>query len=416
MDKMQTKDVVIIGGGIAGLTAAVYLTKQNKSVTILEATDRVGGRVKTDLVDAYRLDRGFQVFLTAYPEAKALLDYQALDLRYFLPGALILGEEGKFRLVGDPMRWFASTWKTLFYSVGTWQDKINVLRLRYTLQRKDLDAIFEQEELPTIDILSKYGFSEAIITSFFRPFLRGIFLELDLQTSRRMFDFVFKLFSEGNIAIPAEGIEAIPQQLAARLPKDTIITGKRAISVDGKSVHTSDGNTYYGDKILFATEAIGLIHQYQPTTKTHFSSAVNLYFTAPFSPVRQPILMLNPQQGLVNNVTVLSDISDVYSTNGNALISVTLVGTNDLSDELLVQNVRKELSVWFGKVVETWNLLKIYPILYALPEAQSVTNNLPAARIKFNENWYQCGDHLMNGSLNAAMKSGRLAAELMLRD
>ncbi|NJL74400.1 MAG: NAD(P)/FAD-dependent oxidoreductase [Saprospiraceae bacterium] len=167
---MQTRDVLIIGGGVAGLTAAIYLTRQGKTVTVLEATDRVGGRVKTDLVEGYRLDHGFQVFLTSYPEAKALLDYPALDLRYFLPGALLMGEGTNFKLVGDPLRWFASTWRTLFDSIGTWQDKFKVLQLRQNLRSKSVETIFQQPEITTAVALKDYGFSDAMIASFFDLF------------------------------------------------------------------------------------------------------------------------------------------------------------------------------------------------------------------------------------------------------
>lgn len=413
---MQTRDVLIIGGGVAGLTAAIYLTKQGKTVTLLEATDRVGGRVKTDVVEGYRLDHGFQVFLTSYPEAKALLDYPALDLRYFLPGALLMGEDTNFKLVGDPLRWFASTWRTLFDSVGTWQDKFKVLQLRQNLRSKSVEAIFQQAEITTAAALRDYGFSNSMIEAFFRPFLSGIFLETELHTSRRMFDFVFKMFSEGNIAIPAEGIEVIPQQLAQQLPKDSILTGKRVTQVDGQKVLTADGSTFTAKKILFATESTGLIHQYQPNLNTDFCSTVNLYFTAAASPVRQPILLLNTKRSLVNNVTVLSDVADTYSASGNALISVTIVGTNQDQISTLTQKVKTELTTWFGKSVENWELLKIYPVQYALPKGRSVRHELPSTEFKIKENWYQCGDHLLYGSLNAAMRSGRLAAELMVRE
>ncbi|NJL74398.1 MAG: FAD-dependent oxidoreductase [Saprospiraceae bacterium] len=179
---------------------------------------------------------------------------------------------------------------------------------------------------------------------------------------------------------------------------------------------TADGSTFTAHKILFATESTGLIHQYQPDLNTDFCSTVNLYFTAATSPVRQPILLLNTKKSLVNNVTVLSDVADTYSASGNALISVTIVGINNDEISTLTQKVKTELTTWFGKAVESWELLKTYPVQYALPKVPSARHELPSIEFKIKENWYQCGDHLLYGSLNAAMRSGRLAAELIVRE
>jgi len=408
---MLKTDVLIIGGGMAGLTAAVYLHEKGINAQILEATDRVGGRVKTDEIEAIRMDHGFQVFLTAYPEAKALLDYDALDLKMFLPGATILTKSGKTRLVGDPLRWPGSLWQTLFNSVGTLGDKFNILKLRRQLGKASITEIFQREELSTAQILPKYGFSPKIIEPFFRPFMGGIFLENELTTSRRMFDFVFKMFSEGYAAIPAKGIEEIPKQLAARLPEGSILTHKKVTKVEKNTVTLESGEQHEARKILVATEATGLVNQLRPNTKTAFHSTTNLYFLAPDPPTKKGIILLPVTDGLVNNLCVLTNVSPDYAPNDQALISVTILGLPEEDDQTVAQQVQAELRTWFGKQIENWQYLKTYHIQYALPTAESIQNDIPKTKLQIGDHLFICGDHLLNGSLNAAMKSGRLAAE-----
>ena len=183
---MQNK-VTIIGAGIAGLTAAVYLHRKGHIVQIIEATDRVGGRIKTDIVNGFRLDRGFQVLLTEYPEAKALLDYEKLNLKSFLPGAQVLYEDGMFE-IADPFRRPSALWSTVFAPVGTLKDKFNTFLLKNKLVGQSIKDIFQQPEIDTKAKLIKYGFSEKMISRFYQPFFSGIFLENNLQTSGNMFD------------------------------------------------------------------------------------------------------------------------------------------------------------------------------------------------------------------------------------
>lgn len=411
------KEIIIIGGGIAGLSAANYLQRAGKSVTILEATDRVGGRVKTDEAEGFKFDHGFQVLLAAYPETQHLLDYQALELKAFLPGALILGEDGKIRKIGDPSRWLGSTFSTVFNDVGTLRDKFNILSLRAKLSRKSIDTIFSQPEHSTLDALRQYGFSDKMIASFFRPFLGGIFLEKDLSTSNRMFDFVFKMFSEGKTVIPASGMEAIPQQLANNLPKQSIETNQKVVQLEGNKITLATGEERKAQNIILATHAPELLQLVNTPVKTAHHSTTNLYFKSKIAPLNLPIIALNPNpKAVVNNLCVLSNVSQAYAPEGEHLISVSIVGNVDQSEITLIEAVQQELQLWFGRQVQEWQYLRTYTIDYALPEATAVKNDLDVTNIKLSNQLYVCGDHLLNGSLNAAMKSGRLAAEAILMD
>jgi phytoene dehydrogenase-like protein len=214
-------DVAIVGAGLAGLRCALGLHRAGLSCTVLEASDGVGGRVRTDIVDGFRLDRGFQVFLTAYPEAREALDYGALRLRPFAPGALVR-RSGSFERLGDPFRRPRDLWGTLRARVGTTGDKLRVLRLRRRLRGKSPGEILAAPQTTALAALEREGFSRRMIDGFFRPLFGGVFLDRSLETSSRMLEFVFAMFARGEAALPEAGMGAIPAQLASRLPAGTV--------------------------------------------------------------------------------------------------------------------------------------------------------------------------------------------------
>ncbi|MEM9850142.1 MAG: NAD(P)/FAD-dependent oxidoreductase, partial [Bacteroidota bacterium] len=381
------KDVIIVGGGMAGLTAAYYLDKMGKDFLLLEASGQVGGRVKTDRVDGFLLDRGFQVLLTAYPEVKAVLDYDQLNLKAFLPGALILKANGRRSQIGDPLRWPSSAFSTLFSGIGNWGDKFNILSLRYRLSKLSIDAIFQQQEVKTYQALKHYGFSEEMIQTFFKPFLGGIFLERDLNTSKRMFDFVFKLFSEGDTAIPANGIAAIPQQLLSRLPQNSVKLHHEAIEIETGKVRLVSGEILEAKQILIATDAQHAAQLLrQPIENTDYESTVNVYFKSKTAPLSKPILALNATpNSTVNNCTVLSQLSDQFAPAGQHLISVSIIGQQQLSHPERIQAIKTELAPHFGADVHQWEHLRTYQVDYALPNAQTVKNDLAPMEIKLSD-------------------------------
>ncbi|WP_162276983.1 NAD(P)/FAD-dependent oxidoreductase [Mucilaginibacter pedocola] len=405
-------DVLIIGAGLAGLTAAKVLKAAGVRIKILEASDGIGGRVRTDQADGFLLDRGFQVLLTAYPEAKRFLDYDRLDLKAFDPGALILGAKDVSE-IGDPLRRPLSLFQTLASSAGTLADKLKMLRLKLKLSGTSVDEIFSVPEIPTLAYLRQEGFSEQMIDRFFKPFMTGIFLETELATSSRMFEFVFKMFSEGDAAIPAQGIGMIPKQLADGLTAEELILNEKVRSIERDCVTTMTGNTYRSSSVLIATNELDLPLPFQrPVKKWH--QVTNLYFAAPKPPFNKPVIALNTMEHrLVNNVAVMSEISKAYSTVGGALISVSIVADiTHFSNERLQAEVIREMAVWYPDAFN-WQHLRTYRINYALPQDQHVSNE--PYTIKLNDYCFICGDHLSNGSINAAMKSGRLAAEEILK-
>ena len=406
--------ITIIGAGIAGLTAAVYLNKKGFEVRIIEATDRAGGRIKTDIIDGFRLDRGFQVLLTEYPETKALLDYDKLKLKRFLPGATVLYDGGQFE-IADPFRRPSALFATVFAPVGSLKDKINTFFLKNRLINISVDNIFKQPETDTVTKLKKYGFSEKMITLFYKPFFSGIFLENNLKTSSNMFDFVMKMFSEGEAAIPELGMEEIPKQLVAMLPEGSIVYNTKVLSIENDKIICENGQQLQTDKIIIATEATGFASNYISTNKQHFNQVTNVYFEAKIAPIDKAVVALNASANKkwANNITVMTNISKKYAPENKILIAVSYNGIPDIDDETLSENIKTELKTWFGNSVNDWQMIKTYRIKYALPNQDNIKNDLEISDLKINDNIFICGDHLMNGSINAAMKSGRLVAELI---
>lgn len=398
---------IIIGGGLSGLCAARQLHSQGIDFLLLEATDRVGGRIKTDVIDGYRLDHGFQVLLTAYPEAKSVLDYKKLDLQSFSPGALLLYPDGKKDRIGDPFRDFSSLFPTVFSSAGNLFDKLRILKLKNRLSGKSIEQIFRQEEKSTLAVLKEeYGFSQTMIDRFFSPFFAGIFLEKELVTSRRMFDFVFKMFGEGDTAVPNLGMEEIPKQIIADLPKESIQCNARVTKVERQTVYLADGSSFAAPNIIVATEATGLIKELTKVKSVH-QSTTHLHFITDEAPVEQPLIALNTNKNrLSNNICTINKVAKGYATTEKNLVSISVVGRTDLSEKELVKSIQKELKVWFGKAPEAWQHLHTRTVKYALPNQRRVQHQVAIKDIKIRDGLYCCGDFQLNGSINAAMKVG----------
>lgn len=412
--------VIIIGAGIAGLTCAVYLKQAGINAVILEATDGVGGRVRTDFVDGFRLDRGFQILLTAYPEAQRLLNYSELDLKPFRSGALIRHQTDWLTLL-NPFQEPLSTFRTLASSVGTISDKVRIVELIRRTQSLSISELFQQTPTTTLSFLRETGFSEQIIERFFRPFFGGVFLEDALLTSSNFFEFCFRLFFTGEAAIPAKGIGAIADQLASRLATDQIRLNAPVTRIDGSSVHLTNGETLTAQTIVLAVDAAqAAVLLGRPTMPASaFTHTTCTYFATSdaLPPVeKQKLLVLNTDRSsAVHNVAILSDISPDYAPPGQTLISVSTQGLESVNMVALEQKVRQELSGWFGDSVKNWRYLRTYHIPQALPAYTPDRAGSDAVHelLKLSDNLYQCGDQTAYPSLNAAMQTGRMVADMI---
>jgi phytoene dehydrogenase-like protein len=411
---MSDVDVIVVGAGLAGLSCTIHLQRAGVKTLLVEAADDVGGRVRTDEVDGFKLDRGFQVMLTAYPEARSLLDFEALQLEVFDPGALVrVG--GAFHRVSDPRRRPAELPATLRAPVGSLTDKLALGRLRSRLRRENGEGRVAPPELSTLEALREAGLSERIIERFFRPFLGGIFLEQDLRTSSRMFEFVFRMFDQGDAALPAGGMGAISRQLARRLEAGTIRLDTRVAALESAGVLLETGERLGGRAVVVATDgpsAARLI----PEVREPASCAVTcLYYAADSSPVEEPRLVLNGEgKGPVNNLCVPNRVNPSYAPPGAALISVTVLGGPASLDGALDRDARAHLNDWFGQQVADWRHLRTYRIPHALP-AQPV-GAFGARDVRVRSGTYVCGDHREHASIEGSLISGRRAAEAVLED
>jgi protoporphyrinogen oxidase len=404
--------IYIIGAGVSGLIAALELEKRGLSPIILEGSDAIGGRVKTDIVDGFRLDRGFQVLLTAYPEAKRYLDYKALDLKKFDPGAVIFDEKGSF-IITDPLRKPLQIMGMVFSKVGSLLDKFKMFRLTQSLKKKSVTDIFNAESKPTLQYLKDYGFSDRIISYFFKPFFRGIFLESHLNTSSRMFEFVFKMFSMGNATVPARGMGQISEMLRGQLTNTQILFNTRVKQVIVQEILLENGETLHADRIIIACQPECVLPQLQGQFAKP-KQVSNIYFTTQKSFMARPMIGLIPKdESLINNIVFMDDVSKEYSIKDRSLLSVTVL-VHTLGEEELIKAVQLELEGISGIKSEYFQHLKTYHIPYALPTLDDMKYEISFTETKITENVFLAGDYLLNASINAAMTSGRLAAEAVL--
>ena len=413
-DDATSPDVVIIGAGLAGLTCAKTLTERGLHVRVVERDDDVGGRVRTDLVDGFTLDRGFQILLTGYPELRRHLDLARLELRPFDPGARVFTGRA-FETIADPLRAPSKLLPTLAARCASVTDKLRILALRRAVSSGGPYDAFARPAQRTRQHLERAGFSHSFLDAFFTPFLGGVFLESELETSSRFFEFVFRMFSEGDAAVPAKGMMEIPRQLAAALPHGIISLRTAASEVRPREVVLEDGRTLTPRAVVVACEAPAAARLLPSLPEVPGRAVTCLYFDAPAAPCDAPVLHLEGRRGVgpVNNAHVASAVSEHVAPPGRSLVSVTCLGRHEepaaLRDAALAQ-----LRGWFGEQVTRWRHLRTYDIPFALPAQPVGALEPPRRPVRVDEGLYVCGDHLDQASIDGAMVSGRRAAEAVL--
>jgi phytoene dehydrogenase-like protein len=407
-------DVLIIGGGLAGLCCALRLQQGGLSFQVLEASDGVGGRVRTDKVEGFLLDRGFQVLLTAYPEARRVLDYDALGLRPFYPGALIR-YGGRSHRFADPWRHPIDGIMGLFSAIGTVSDKLKIRKLRKQVLTGSLQDLYDRPENTTLQALRNLGFSENMIGCFFKPFIGGVFFDPNLGVSSRMFEFGFRMFSMGDTALPSSGMGAIPEQIAARLPVGTVRTGARVESIQEDGVTLRSGEKIRSQAVVLATEGPETARLLGDQERPDSRSVTCVYFAADEPPFSEPLLVLNGEgKGPVNSLCCPSSVAPNYAPKGKSLVSVTIIGNPDQGDQQVETAVRTQLTEWFGLSVKEWRYLRICRIPHALPMQVPPVFDPAQRRAQIRPGLFVCGEYQNVASIQWAMVSGRLAAEAVM--
>nr|WP_225937385.1 NAD(P)/FAD-dependent oxidoreductase [Myxococcus sp. RHSTA-1-4] len=397
------------------MACARALAASRVKVLLLEGGDAPGGRVRTDTHEGFLLDRGFQVYLTAYPEGRRVLDYGALDLCRFTPGARVW-RGGGLHTVADPLRRPGVALSHLFRGPGTFGDKLRVLELRQLSVSGELEDLWHRPQRASSRYLEELGFTEGMLEGFLRPFFAGIFLERELATSSRFLEFVFRMFATGDTVVPRRGMGAIPEQLAAGLPSGTLRRRAPVSEVWGHRVRLADGEVIGAKAVVVAADPLSAVGLLPGMLAPRMNRVTCLYFAAPEPPVQGPWLVLNGEgRGVVNNVAVMSEVSPAYAPPGQSLVSVSVLG--EWPDAGAVEaRVREELAGWFGTAVSAWRHLRTYVIARALPAQLPESLEPPRRPVRLSPGLYVCGDHRDNASIDGALGSGRRAAEAVLLD
>lgn len=398
----SSKQVYVVGAGISGLIAALELEQAGFEPIILEKSEGVGGRVRTVEIEGYRLDIGFQVLLSAYPLVNKYLDMNALGLQKLASGAQILVNGKRYR-IGDPTRDLGALLPTVFANIGSVADKFRILLLNQRLKRKTIEEIFDSPEFTTLEYLEGLGFSKKIIDRFFRPFFAGIFLEPSLRTSSRMFEFVYKMFGEGYATIPANGIGALSEQIKSKLTRTEIRLQTPVNRVTNEDIVLDSGEVLPHSGVIITGDASALVHNMKDQ-HIRWKSCLNLYFEVDKTSIPAHTIALIADAGKrANNLYAFTDAK------GREIVSVTCLEYDGLPSDQIQKEVEQELHVYCG--VSQLKHITTFDIPQALPDLQNLKTTSSPSESQLTDQIFLAGDVLFNGSLNAAMESGRLAAE-----
>jgi len=417
-------DVVVAGGGLAGLVAARKLAREGTDVRLFERNAAVGGRVHSDREDGFIFDRGFQVLFPTYPAVRTELDLDALSLRRFRPGA-ILARPGKRSTLADPLGDPRALTATLFNREVTVPDKLRVLRLRRELARTPHAALFDRDDSSIAASLSDRGFSEEFVSNFAAPFYGGITLDRSLSTSRFVFEYTFKVLADGAIAVPADGMGAIPAQLAAsaREAGVQVETGTpvSAVQAEGNGVVVeATGESVSADAAVVATDP-GSARELTgcESIPTASRSCVTQQFSLPSTQALDTggRLVLNAADARPNQVAPMSAVAPEYAPSGMQLLSATFLGEQSASDDELAAEVRDALATWYPE-----NSFAELELLWTdrIAHAQTVqppgfTEHRPAVDDP-DGSVSLAGDYTEWSSIQGAMVSGRRAARATLQE
>ena len=409
--------VFVVGAGLSGLAAARHLSRRGVDVTVLEGSDAVGGRMRTDIVDGYRLDRGFQLYNPAYPEGARVLDHQALDLKPFIAGARIVVDSGgrrRVERVADPRREPSWAVPSLLARVGS---PLSLARFgAYVVSRavRSVESLHRDPDVTSEQALRAAGVDRRLMERVLRPFLSGVFLESELSTSRRFLDVVLKSFVRGTPGVPAKGMQQIPEQLAAGLD---VRFGHRVAAVRARSVEVAGGDTHRAEAVIVATDpqtAGALI----PDVAVPVGNPVTTWYYRPSCAPGdladgQAVLVLDGDgRGPLVNTVVMSHAAPDYAPAGSALVAASTLGVRrDVADEAAA---RERLAWLYGVPTTDWELIASYPIPYALPAMPAPFEFQRPVRTPAGV--YVAGDHRDTSSIQGALVSGRRAAAAVLRD
>lgn len=405
---MNSHDVVVIGAGLAGLTCAVELSRAGLDVAVLEASDGVGGRIRTDRVDDMLLDRGFQLLNPAYPALRGLVDLPALDLQRF--GAGVLVASGAERTVlADPVRSPRDVLHALHGSTGSLPEKLRFASYALGCAVATPDRLRARPDVAYGSALDRAHVTGALRRSVLEPFLAGVVGEDDQQTSRRFVDMLLRTFTRAAPGLPAEGMQALPEQVADQLPADCLHLGVRAESA-ARGVVCSDSGQWAGRFVVVATDPVAA-GNLTALPAPLMRGLTTYYHRVESSPSRRPLLHLDgDRRGPVVNTAVVSDVARTYCL-GAALVASTVLGADHGPSTVGV--VERQLAAVYGADVSGWELVRTYRIPEALPAMLPPLNMRQP--VSLGDRLFVTGDHRDTASIQGAIVSGRRTATAVRR-
>jgi hypothetical protein len=385
------KKVIVIGAGLAGLSAAITLQNEGVDVTVLESSDRPGGRVTSDVIDGFICDRGFQLINANYPEIKHLEIMKDID--FVVASSVIEMARNESRIqIGDPTKAPFSVFNS---ETGTLIEKIRLIK--YLLIRKNVASV--GEDLKANGLGKTY---ERVL----RPFLTGVFLADPLIVNAESGRTAIKQFIRGKIGLPAQGCRAFSEALAARVK--SIEYGVQVNSIKKNRVKTSRGS-YEADAIIVATDATTAAQLLDLTDVPQLVGCTTWYHSTTQSPTQSASLIVDSQnRGPLVNTMVISNMVPSYAPAGKSLISSTSILPATESE------VRRHLSILYGVDTRKWKLVAKYEIPSALPLPALQSAAISGSHV--HDSIYVAGDYKSAPSQNGALLSGRLAALSVLVD
>ncbi|WP_163339432.1 NAD(P)/FAD-dependent oxidoreductase [Desulfopila sp. IMCC35008] len=409
-------DAVIVGAGVAGLACARVLEENQLSYTLLESSDQVGGRIRTDNVDGFTLDHGFQVLQTGYPDLSHYLNLKELDLQKF-PAGVAVRFKNRFHIIADPRHHPRYLLSTLASPLGGLRDRIALLRLANQVCRGPFTDIFDQPEEFAMRFLQRYGFTEKFIKSFFVPFLAGACLDKDINVSSRVLMYLLRIFANGDATLPAKGMGEIPHHMARSLSPDALQLKSKVLQVHDNSVKLEDGRTVLGRQIVLATSRPAMEELLQIQSECRSVAESCLYYTADWTPpFKEPLLVLNGEgHGPVNNIAFPSLVAQNYAPSGKTLIAVVVLDDHSIQRSDLEHEVRNQCRQWFGDIVSKWEHIQTRVIEHALPDQSPPTANPYHIPEPLSATIRVCGEYQSLPGLQWALMSGRMAGEELVK-
>jgi phytoene dehydrogenase-like protein len=383
------KPILIIGGGIAGLQAANILHQNGRDFVLFEKNAYFGGRVSSLEKDGFILDRGFQVLQTSYAEVQRSFDLHVLDLRFFESGAKVK-EQHFYNPLRRPFDLFSS-------DLISFRDALALTKIWFRLQ--GLVPALNGNKQSTQALIESYSFSQRFKTDFLIPFFQGIFLQENLTQPASLFFYYLQQFLYGNAAIPAKGMQAIPDQLAQNLPAEKLRLQQEIPTLDATSVTLASGEKIEGEAVILAVDlpvAARMLGLETPATL----GSKTFYFSAKSAAPQPALLRLVADEHLLH-FTCLSDVNPALAPKGSALYSATSLKN---STELEVKKALvKQLP---GQKLTFIHSFDIPHSLQNVDDYEVVRNAAKGIRL--------AGDYLQFPSLQGALVSGREAAEEIL--